>query len=45
MISEFVMRHVCVINPDFLSATLKLCKKCKRSCTDNGCPIIDLSDL
>ena len=34
-----------VINPDSLSATLKLCKKCKRSCTDNGCPIIDLSSV
>ena len=25
-----------VINPDSLSATLKLCKKCKRSCTDQA---------
>ena len=46
MISEFVMCHVCTINPDSLATTVTLRKKCKRSCTDidNGCPIIDLSN-
>ena len=34
MIFEFVMRHVCVINPDSLSTTAKLSKKCKSTCTD-----------
>ena len=45
MISGFAAYYVCVIiiNPDSLSTTDKLCKKCKRSCTDNGCPIINFS--
>ena len=49
MISEFVARYwyVCVnvINLDSLSTTDKSRNKHKHSCTDNGCPIIDIAEV